>query len=451
MPFKSEAQRRWMYATDPEMAKRWESETPTSNKLPKHKSKGVKVSATKQAAKTKKRITTESLRVRPVSARSAERNVLEFVRNERPCRVDRDKGIIHDCKIVGLVSKNGGRYTRQALESALNLYEGAKCNINHPSRERPGADRDAYDRLGIFRGVYQGNDGLYADLYFLKSHPFSDRAAEAAESEDRSGVFGFSHNARTVQRVDDHGEVVHESITRVRSVDLVADSATTNSIFESEDQTMIGDLTSDMSGPAAGDLGGPAEAHETSTADPVDVAIDALLVRDLPKIKSAAKGERNALLGELKNAINALLDALSEVEEEEVSPGGGEEAGTEETTEEPTEEPTEETTTESDRSSVNGRKSKSSRPAYEAALDVLESAGVQPTAQRIRWLLSVPDAERKPLADSWPKIGAGSSVSKPRSSSVLESQRDRQAKPTDFTKESLHDDAQLLMAGPRNY
>lgn len=33
MPFKSEAQRRWMHANKPEMAKRWETDTP-SGKLP---------------------------------------------------------------------------------------------------------------------------------------------------------------------------------------------------------------------------------------------------------------------------------------------------------------------------------------------------------------------------------------------------------------------------------
>ena len=33
MPFKSQAQRRWMYANKPEMAKEWEDETP-SGRLP---------------------------------------------------------------------------------------------------------------------------------------------------------------------------------------------------------------------------------------------------------------------------------------------------------------------------------------------------------------------------------------------------------------------------------
>lgn len=45
MPFQSQAQRAWMYANKPEMAKRWEKETPKGKKLPKHKkgmSKGMK-------------------------------------------------------------------------------------------------------------------------------------------------------------------------------------------------------------------------------------------------------------------------------------------------------------------------------------------------------------------------------------------------------------------------
>ena len=34
MPFKSQAQRKWMYSQSPEMAKRWEADTP-AGKLPK--------------------------------------------------------------------------------------------------------------------------------------------------------------------------------------------------------------------------------------------------------------------------------------------------------------------------------------------------------------------------------------------------------------------------------
>jgi hypothetical protein len=44
MPFKSEAQRRFMHAYHPEMAKEWEAATPKKKKLPKklHPDKTVK-------------------------------------------------------------------------------------------------------------------------------------------------------------------------------------------------------------------------------------------------------------------------------------------------------------------------------------------------------------------------------------------------------------------------
>jgi hypothetical protein len=35
MPFKSEAQKGWMYANHPQIAKEWEDKTPKGKKLPK--------------------------------------------------------------------------------------------------------------------------------------------------------------------------------------------------------------------------------------------------------------------------------------------------------------------------------------------------------------------------------------------------------------------------------
>jgi hypothetical protein len=41
MPFQSQAQKGWMYANKPDMAKRWQAETP-KGKLPYHKKKKSK-------------------------------------------------------------------------------------------------------------------------------------------------------------------------------------------------------------------------------------------------------------------------------------------------------------------------------------------------------------------------------------------------------------------------
>lgn len=42
MPFKSKAQRSFLYAKHPAIAKRWAKETPKGAKLPKHVRKGKK-------------------------------------------------------------------------------------------------------------------------------------------------------------------------------------------------------------------------------------------------------------------------------------------------------------------------------------------------------------------------------------------------------------------------
>lgn len=47
MPFKSEKQRAWMWANDPEMARKWQSHTPKGKKLPKYVKKKKKRKKTK--------------------------------------------------------------------------------------------------------------------------------------------------------------------------------------------------------------------------------------------------------------------------------------------------------------------------------------------------------------------------------------------------------------------
>ncbi len=41
MPFKSDAQRKWMYANKPKLAKKWQKHTPKNKKLPKKVSESL--------------------------------------------------------------------------------------------------------------------------------------------------------------------------------------------------------------------------------------------------------------------------------------------------------------------------------------------------------------------------------------------------------------------------
>lgn len=154
----------------------------------------------------------------------------EFVNSgSQRLRVDRDAGVIRGVKLLGLSSRNGRRYREAALVEAIGLYEGAKVNINHP-KGHPLSPRDYQDRLGVVRGVqFRTGEGLFGDLHFNPRHALSEQLVWDAENAPQN--VGMSHNvlARTKTAGD---ETVVEAITKVQSIDLVADPATTTGLYE---------------------------------------------------------------------------------------------------------------------------------------------------------------------------------------------------------------------------
>jgi hypothetical protein len=145
-------------------------------------------------------------------------------------RVDREAGVIRGVKVLGLTSRNGRSYLPDALVQAAALYEGAKVNVNHAKTGSFGP-RDYRDRIGVIRNVQSRRDeGLFADFHFNPKHDLSEQLLWDAEHAPEN--VGFSHNveARTSRRGDG---IVVEAILSVESVDLVADPATTQGLFES--------------------------------------------------------------------------------------------------------------------------------------------------------------------------------------------------------------------------
>ncbi|MAT73056.1 MAG: hypothetical protein CMJ58_26530 [Planctomycetaceae bacterium] len=146
-------------------------------------------------------------------------------------RVDRDAGVLRGVKLIGLESRNGRRYRPDALAQAAALYEAAKVNVNHP-KGGPLTPRDYQDRLGVIRNVeFRTAEGLFGDLHFNPKHALAEQLAWDAEHNPRN--VGFSHNV--LARLSREGDAsVVEEITRVQSVDLVADPATTEGLFEQQ-------------------------------------------------------------------------------------------------------------------------------------------------------------------------------------------------------------------------
>jgi hypothetical protein len=146
-------------------------------------------------------------------------------------RVDRAAGVLRGVKLIGMESLNGRRYRPAALSAAVGMYEGAKVNVNHP-KEGPLAPRDYRDRLGVIRQVeFRPDEGLFGNLHFNPKHALAEQLAWDAENNPRN--VGFSHNV--FARLSREGEqTVVEAITHVQSVDLVADPAATEGLFEHE-------------------------------------------------------------------------------------------------------------------------------------------------------------------------------------------------------------------------
>ena len=154
--------------------------------------------------------------------------------------VDRDKGIIRHCKILGLKSPNSHNvagatsteYDLNALRKAKHLYEGIPVKWNHRPRNKPfNEDEDADAKLGVFRNIVVESDGMYGDFHYNRSHPKIPRILEDAERPDL-GMYSFSHDA------DGRGPVVNgvfrvTHIPEARSVDIVYRGATNKTLFES--------------------------------------------------------------------------------------------------------------------------------------------------------------------------------------------------------------------------
>jgi hypothetical protein len=140
--------------------------------------------------------------------------------------------VMRGVKILGAISKNGRVYTREAMRNGVSKYANALVNVNH---DKGPAPRGYEDRIGRLQNVRFQDDasggGLYADFFYNPHHKLANQLLHDAENSPHN--VGFSHNAKCRTRRDRDGRVVVEEIADVISVDLVADPATVNGLFES--------------------------------------------------------------------------------------------------------------------------------------------------------------------------------------------------------------------------
>lgn len=150
-----------------------------------------------------------------------------------PGRVDRETGVIHGVKILGKTSLNGREYSDAALQDAAQRYAGMRVNIDHPEKQAIKSARGTMEQWGWLESIEVRDDGVFGDLHFLKTHPHTEPLLELAER--RPDKFGLSHNADCSGYLNGRKQVI-ESVDKVRSVDVVQKPATTQGLFEHEEE-----------------------------------------------------------------------------------------------------------------------------------------------------------------------------------------------------------------------
>lgn len=169
------------------------------------------------------------------ATRARKRQLLESSWALTEGSVDRAAKVIAGVKVIGNDSLRGRTYTRECLQKAMPLYEGARVYVGHT--KRAGQPRKPDEQpVGWLENVHLDDaGGLSGDLHYLESHPVCASLVEAAERNP--SLWALSHNAHGVPRRTRRGEEITE-ILAVHSVDLVHKGATTKGLFEGEPMTL---------------------------------------------------------------------------------------------------------------------------------------------------------------------------------------------------------------------
>lgn len=142
-------------------------------------------------------------------------------------KIDKENMIIKNVAVLGSISKNNRKYTKQALEDAVRVFENTKAFLSHSSRQR-----SLNELIGFFKNLHisESDNKVKGDFYLLDESEIGKKILKIAETNP--GLAGFSIDAVGKLR-QENGETIVESIEKGNSIDLVLNPATVNGIFES--------------------------------------------------------------------------------------------------------------------------------------------------------------------------------------------------------------------------
>ena len=321
--------------------------------------------------------------------------------------VNRESGVIENVRILGAKSKNGRHYTDQALHDGARLYEGMRCNFDHPPKDQPRAERSFSDFAGQLRQCRVDTTlrEVRGNFHIATKHRDAELLLEAAEKF--SNTFGLSHNADGDVRMKNDTQIV-ESLTHVESVDIVTRPATNEGLFESEEHTMssvnqrksaktktVRQIIEDSPAKTShrqllleieneGIIADEAPIEVEEDASPEDQIKSGIMAAIWKKLETASGEEMEAVLEVL---------GLKDTVDQAINGGGETEAAAEDT----------DTATEAATESVNSKLLNKINKLE--AKNMLLEADIEATDIRIAAIAAVPESARKTLLDSWNVAG----------------------------------------------
>lgn len=151
--------------------------------------------------------------------------LMEHVASSQSPIVDAVNRTIRGVLLIGHRSKNGYTYPRACLESAAPKYEGVKVYVDHPPRDKVYAERSVRDIIGrVTSPFYDVSSGIRGNITLIES----ELTKSVLASPEMYGLSSF-HACRVDRKKN---PIMIES---VRSVDLVANPATSKHLMESHD------------------------------------------------------------------------------------------------------------------------------------------------------------------------------------------------------------------------
>lgn len=150
--------------------------------------------------------------------------ILEAVSLSKKHKVDKD-GKVKGVHLLGLKSQNKYEYAFEAIKEVHTEYVGLDIYLNH-DLEKP-AERDIKDKVGFIEATsVREGVGMEGDIQLNTEHPYFGAVKWWIEHNPKK--MGFSHVAEAMM---DKSTRTMIKIRKPKSVDLVANAATTSGIF----------------------------------------------------------------------------------------------------------------------------------------------------------------------------------------------------------------------------